>query len=151
MNLIIQLVYYRLNCIFDLHFVNGRLFYLEGNFMFVQQTMVVDYKIASRKLFFFYISYFDLEDRDKTVHFPVYCQISWFFTSPLIHTGEKPYNIIQQNNTTCFCWNKERKEEFYISFLWKDCKVQELMWQILIQLLKVLQKCQQNVCSTKRR
>lgn len=63
-------------CTFDMHIINGRLFdNTEGNFTCLANdgASVVDYNIASSKLFS-YISYLNIEDRDETVHFPVYCQ-----------------------------------------------------------------------------
>ena len=103
-------------CTFDMHFINGRLFDdSEGNFTCIANdgASVVDYNIASGKLFS-KISYFNIEDRDESVHFPINCQFTFQCAqrNPCIHTGDKPDHFSTQNNSNPLRWNEKLKENF---------------------------------------
>lgn len=84
---------------------------MEGNFTCIANdgASVVDYNIASSKLFS-KISYFNIEDRDQSVHFPVKCQFTFLCAKqdPLIHLGDKPEYFLTQNNV--LRWNETLKE-----------------------------------------
>ena len=99
-----------------MHFINGRLFDdSEGNFTCIANdgASVVDYNIASSKLFS-KISYFNIKDRDESVHFPTNCQFTFPCAqrNPCIHTGDKPDYFSAQNNSNPLRWNEKLKENF---------------------------------------
>ena len=99
-------------CTFDMHIINGRLFGdQDGNFTCIANNgaSVVDYNIASSKLFA-KISNFSIEDRDESVHFPVYCQYTFPHKNPTPNIGDKPQNRLSQNNLNYLRWSDEQKE-----------------------------------------
>ena len=105
-------------CTFDMHIINRRLFDdSEGKFTCIANdgASVVDYNIASSKLFS-KISYFDIEDRDESVHFPIYCQFTFPRQNGLKHTGEKPDKFSTQSNLNLLRWNEELKGSFLTLF-----------------------------------
>ena len=105
-------------CTFDMHIINGRRFDdSEGNFTCIANdgASVVDYNIASSKLFS-KISYFTIEDRDESVHFPIYCQFTFPRQNRLMHTREKPDKFSTQSNLNLLRWNEELKGSFLTLF-----------------------------------
>ena len=100
--------------LFGIHIVNGRLFDdSEGNFTCIANdgASVVDYNIASSNLFP-YISYFNIEDRDESVHFPVYCQFKFPHENRGIHTGDKSNTNPTHKHTNRLKWNEGLKDNF---------------------------------------
>ena len=77
---------------------------------------MVDYNIASSKLFS-KISYSTIDDRDESVHFPIYCQFTFTRQNRLMHTGaEKPDKFSTQSNLNLLRWNEELKGSFLTLF-----------------------------------
>ena len=72
---------------------------------------MVDYNIASSNLFP-YISYFNIEDRDESVHFPVYCQFKFPHENRGIDTGDKPNTNPTHKHTNRLRWNEGLKDNF---------------------------------------
>ena len=76
---------------------------------------MVDYNIASSKLFA-KISNFSIEDRNESIHFPVYCQFTFPYKNPPPHIGDKPQNRPSQNNLNYLRWSDGQKENFLTHF-----------------------------------
>ena len=105
-------------CTFDMHIINGRLFDdSEVNLTCIANVgaSVVDSNIASSKLFS-KISYFTIEDRDESVHFPIYCQFTFPRQNRLMYKGEKPDKFSTQSNLNLLRWNEELKGSFLTLF-----------------------------------
>ena len=97
-------------CIFNIQIINGRLYDdTDDNYTCTVNNgaSVVDYKIASRNLFP-HISYFNVENRDESVHFPLYCQFK--FRSDNVVTQADAALAEPVNSTVRIRWNTDLKE-----------------------------------------
>ena len=144
-------------CTFDMHIINGRLFDdSEGNFTCIANdgASVVDYNIASSKLFS-KISYFTIEYRDESVHFPINCQFTFPRQNRLMHTGEKPDKFSTQSNLNLLQWNEELKGSFLTLFREKlaiskndiSRQINENIDTAIESITNIYIYPQQNVCS----
>lgn len=103
-------------CTFNVHIINGRLYDdTDGNYTFTANdgTSVVDYNIASSDLFR-HVSYFNVENRDESVHFPLHCQFK-FRTSTI--DIQAPVEIFETpRSKLSIRWKEDRKDQFLLTF-----------------------------------
>ena len=102
-------------CTYGIHTVNGRLFSdTDGNFTCLTHngTSVVDYMLASTNLFDLFTD-FGVDDKDDSIHFPLYCQIKLKCNRILDERPQYPETTEIWN--TCK-WRSELKELFIKKF-----------------------------------
>lgn len=89
--------------------------FTDGNYTCIanEGTSVVDYNIASSDLFP-HISYFNVENRDESVHFPLYCQFKFRSSTADV---QAPIDIFETPRSKLrIRWKEDRKDEFLITF-----------------------------------
>ena len=59
-----------------------------------------------------FYTYFNIEDRDQSVHFPVYCQFKFPHENRGIHTGDKSNTNPTHKHTNRLRWNEGLKDNF---------------------------------------
>lgn len=103
-------------CTFNVHIINGRLYDdTDGNYTFTANdgTSVVDYNIASSDLFR-HVSYFNVENSEESVHFPLHCQFK-FRTSTI--DIQAPVEIFETpRSKLSIRWKEDRKDQFLLTF-----------------------------------
>ena len=103
-------------CTFNVHIINGRLYDdTEDNYICTANdgTSVVDYNIASSDLFR-HVSFFNIETRDESVHFPLHCQFK-FRTSTI--DIQAPVDIFKTPGPKLSIrWKEDRKDQFLLTF-----------------------------------
>ena len=103
-------------CTLNIHIINGRLYDdTNGNYTCTANdgTSVVDYNIASSELFP-RISYFNVENRDESVHFPLYCQFHFTSDNAVTQADSELAHIPKP--TVRMRWNNDLKDQFLQCF-----------------------------------
>ena len=103
-------------CTLNIHIINGRLYDdTNGNYTCTANdgTSVVDYNVASSELFA-RISYFNVENRDESVHFPLYCQFHFTSDNAVTQADSEPPHIPKP--TVRMRWNNDYKDQFLQRF-----------------------------------
>ena len=116
-------------CTFNVHIINGRLYDdTDGNYTCTANdgTSVVDYNIASSDLFP-RVSYFNVENRDESVHFPLHCQLKFRSSAA---DNQAPVDLPETPRSKLrIRWKEDRKDIFLLSFREKLANVNTKLTQ----------------------
>ena len=118
-------------CTFSVHIINGRLHDdTDGNYTCTANdgTSVVDYNIASSDLFP-HVSYFNIENRDESVHFPIYCQFKFQSNTDIKHDQAHVYVSETPRSKLRIQWKEDRKDNFISTFREKLLTVSTILTQ----------------------
>lgn len=102
-------------CTYGIHALNGRLFAdTEGNYTCIVNNgaSVVDYMLASTNLFDMFTD-FGIDDKDNSIHFPIYCQLKLCYSGAL---NERSQNTDLIEAWSKFKWKPEFRESFINNF-----------------------------------
>ena len=102
--------------IFDLHIMNGRLYDdVDGNFTCAANdgASTVDYNISNTDLFK-KCSYFSIENRTESDHFPIFCQFT--FDIVLNQSNVNTRNYLRTHDQIKYKWIPEKSENFILAF-----------------------------------
>lgn len=102
-------------CTYGIHALNGRLFAdTESNYTCIANNgaSVVDYMLASTNLFDMFTD-FGIDDKDNSIHFPIYCQLKLCYSGAL---NERSQNTDLIEAWSKFKWKPEFRESFINNF-----------------------------------
>ena len=116
-------------CTFNVHIINGHLYDdTDSNYTCTANdgTSVVYYNIASSDLFP-HVSYFNVENRDESVHFPLHCQLK---VRSCIADNQAPLDLPETPRSKLrIRWKEDRKDIFLLSFREKLANVSTKLTQ----------------------